>query len=476
MTKSNFHTKLYVSFLFGMLILTAPFAFDGHAKDVKNDTESVEEVRLKKDKFIDIQEVVSDSGIKAWLVEDHAIPVISLIFGFKDAGSKLDPANMQGLTSLAASTMDEGAGNLDSQAFQKELQDLSISLSFSGGRDNFGGSVRTLTKNKERAFELLKLALTSPRFDEEPLTRMRIANQSRIKGSMTQPNWIAARIQNDKIFHGHPYSLNSGGTLKTLENVKAEDLKKFTERLGKDNLVVSVAGDLSPDELKVLLDDVFGGLKEAKLRKTETFDVTNSGKTYLKIKEIPQTVIELAHKGISRKDPDYFSAQVMNFILGSSGFGSRLTEEVREKRGLTYGIYSYFRDYADTAVMHVSTSTANENVRSVLDLIEYEWVKMSETDISQKELENAQNYLIGSLPLSLTSTGKIAGLIQSIQMEELPIDYLDQREEALKNVTVSDVREVAQRLLDPDQFTAVLVGQPEGVDEFEQVLDLPNVE
>ena len=383
---------------------------------------------------------------------------------------------MQGLTSMAASTMDEGAGDLDSQAFQKELQDLSISLSFSGGRDNFGGSVRTLTENKDRAFELLKLALSKPRFDEEPITRMRISNQSRIKASMTQPRWIAARIQNDKIFQGHPYSLNSGGTIKTLENIKAADLRKFTERLGKDNLVVSVAGDISPSELKILLDHVFGHLRDAKLRETKTFDVTNPGKTYVKIKEIPQTVIELAHKGISRKDPDYYSAQVMNFILGSSGFGSRLTEEVREKRGLTYGIYSYFRDYSDTAVLHVSTSTANESVRSVLDLIEYEWIKMGETAITEKELEDAQSYLIGSLPLSLTSTAKIAGLIQSIQMEELPIDYLDEREDAIKNVTVKDVQDVAQRLLDPEQFTAVLVGQPQGVDEFEQVQDLPNVE
>ncbi|MCB1838978.1 MAG: insulinase family protein [Rhodospirillales bacterium] len=429
-----------------------------------------------KQTFIKIQEVDSASGLKAWLVEDHSVPVISMQFGFKDAGSKQDSADKQGLSQLASNTMDEGAGDLESQAFQGELENLSIHLSFSSGRDHFSGELKTLTRNKGRAFELLNLALMKPRFDAEPLERMRVANISRVKGSMTQPDWIASRIQNDKIFEGHPYALNSGGTLTSLKKITADDLHTFMKRLGRNNLRVAVAGDITADELKVELDKIFGSLPQATLPESAPFTVTHPGKTYFHEKDIPQTVIEMSQGGISRKDPDYQIAQVMNFVLGSSGFGSRLTEEVREKRGLTYGIFTYFVDYEDTQVLHVSTSTATSNVNEVIKITREEWKKMIDTAISEKELKDAKNYMIGALPLSLTSTDKIAGLLISIQMDDLPIDYLDQRQQKIEATTIADVQRVAQRLLKPESFTTILVGKKEGIEGAEIVTTLPNVE
>lgn len=426
--------------------------------------------------FLKIKEVKSESGLKAWLVEDHTVPVIALQFGFKDAGSKLDPVEKQGLTQMASNTLDEGAGDLESQAFQGELQNLSISLSFNSGRDNFSGEVKTLSRNKARAFELLKLALTKPRFDAEPVERMRVANLSRVKSSMSEPEWIAARIQNDKIFAGHPYALNSGGTLTTLKSITPDDLRGFMKRLGRNNLVVGVAGDMTAEELKIVLDDVFGSLPEVSVAESKNFPLSNAGKTFLYEKDIPQTVIEMNQGGISRKDPDYQIAQVMNFVLGSSGFGSRLTEEVREKRGLTYGIYTYFMDYEDAQILHVSTSTATANVKAVLDIVHEEWTKMLSTDITPKELEDARNYLIGSLPLSLTSTDKIADLLYSLQADDLPITYLDERQKKIESTTVADVRKVAERLLKPENFTVILVGQKAGITGAKPVEALPHVD
>lgn len=427
--------------------------------------------------LLDIKQVTSESGITAWLVEDHSIPVISIEFGFKGAGSKQDGNGKQGLARMLSNTLDEGAGDLDSQEFQKALRDLVISLRFSASRDHFTGSLKTLSKNKTRAFELTKLALTKPRFDKDPVERMRKANQSRIRSSLSDPGWMAARLLNDKAFAGHPYALNSGGTLSSLDDIKSTDLQKFHKNhIGHNNLVVSASGDITPEELSVVLDDIFGDLPEVALPEIESFELQNQGNVYLYRQDIPQTVIEIMQPGIGRDDPDFQTAQVMNFILGSSGFGSRLTEEIREKRGLTYGVYSYFYDLDHFKGLAVSTSTANANVAEMLELIKEEFSRMAAAPVSEKELSEAQSYLIGSIPLSLTSTDKIAGLMLSFQLDDLPIDYLDQREKTIRATTAGDIQTLAQRLLKPDSFVTILVGQPENIAEKESVSSLPNVE
>lgn len=426
--------------------------------------------------LLDIKKVESQSGLEAWLVEDHSIPVIALQFAFRDAGTKNDPIEKQGLARMASNTMDEGAGDLDSQAFQKALQNLSITLRFSANRDHFTGQVKTLTRNKDEAFHLLKLALTAPRFDEEPVGRMRVSNQSRIKSALMDPDWMAARILNDRAFEGHAYALNSGGTLTTLDNITPDDLKAFHKRLGRGALVVSAAGDITAEELAGLLDDIFGDMPEGEKPETESFKVSHKGQTYLYKQDIPQSVIEMVQPGIGRKDPDYQTSQVMNYILGASGFGSRLMEEVREKRGLTYGIYTYFQNYEGGDTMHVTTSTANENVGEVLSIIRQTWEGMRQAPVSDAELADAKSYLLGSLPLSLTSTDSIAGLLLSLQLDNLPIDYLDQRAEEIAKVSQDDVLALAKKILQPDDFMTVLVGQPTDVSDAEIVVELPNAE
>lgn len=427
-------------------------------------------------KFLDIKEVTSPAGIKAWLVEDHSIPVISLEYAFRDTGAKNDPQDKQGLSQLASNTMDEGSGSLTSEEFQKRLQDQSISLTFDSNRDTFGGNLKTLTTNKESAFQLLNLALTQPRFDEEPVERMKAANLSRIKSSMTNPEWIAARLQNDRIFEGHAYSRNSGGTLSSLASITPADLKSFHKTLGKNNLVIAVAGDISAAELSTKLDEIFGGLPEVPSKPSDKTTLKNAGKTYIFKKDIPQTIIEIAQTGVSREDPDYHAAQLMNYILGGSGFGSRLTEEIREKRGLTYGIYSYFQEYEATKAFHISTSTENKNVSDMIALIKTEWQKMKQAPVTDKELQDAKSYLIGSMPLSLTSTNAIASLLLSLQLDKLPVNYLDTREKTLRGITPEDIQKTAQRLLDEESFTTILVGQPDGIKNADIIETIPNVE
>lgn len=427
-------------------------------------------------KFLDIQIVTSQNNITAWLVEDHSIPVIAMTFSFRGAGAKNNPPEKQGLARLASNTMDEGAGEIKSQEFQKTLRDKSISLSFSAGRDNFGGNLKTLSANKQIAFDLLKLALTKPRFDQEPVDRMRESNKSRVKSSISNPRWLAARIQNDRIFENHPYALNSGGTLSSLDRITPDDLRTFHKTLGKNQLVIGVAGDIKADELKAVLDDIFGGMPDVKTKQPTKSPVQNAGQTYLYEQDIPQSVIEMSQMGINRKDKDYYPAHIMNFILGESGFGSRLMEEIREKRGLTYGIYSYFRQYDETDILHVSTSTVNESVPEMISLIHAEWDKIKAAPVTEEEINDAKSYLIGSLPLSLTSTSSIAAVLLSLQLDDLPIDYLDMRAVKIQAVSIDDIQAVAQRLLDKDSMTTVIVGSPQGIGNAQKITDLPNVE
>ena len=431
------------------------------------------------EKVLDIQEVKSSSGVTAWLVEDHTLPLISFEFVFNGSGAINDGEAKQGLSRLLSNTMDEGAGDLPSDKFQKTLSDNSITLYFSSGRDGFGGNLKTLTRNKDKAFELLKLALTKPRFDEEPLERMLEANLSRIKSNMTTPNWISARVFNDLAFEGEPYALNSGGTLSTLPKITADDLRQHVKNyLTQDRLTIGVAGDITKEELTKVLDDVFGDLPKTSTEPTfERFSLKNTGNQYLFKKDTPQTLITVALPSFQIDDPDYYALRVMNQILGASGFGSRLMEQAREKEGLTYGIYSGFvhQDYIDAIT--VSTSTKNESVPRMLEIIQQETQKMAEKEVSKEKLKKIKSYMVGSLPLSLTSTGSLSSILLSLQIDNRSIDYLDQYSDRINAVTAKDVQRVAQRLFKDKSPLVVMVGSPDIEEENLIVIEsLSNVE
>ena len=431
-----------------------------------------------KEKVLDIQEVTSPGGIKAWLVEDSSLPIISLRFSFKGAGAIRDGQEKQGIARLLSNTMDEGAGDLTSQEFQKMLSDYSISLSFNSGRDNFGGKIKTLSRNKEKAFELLTLALTQPRFDEEPVNRMRQANLSRIRSSMGNPDWISARLFNDIAFQGHPYALNSGGTLTTLQAITTDDLRQYVKDwLTKDRLMIGVTGDISAKELRTVLDRIFGQLPSSgKTKETKQHTIQNSGTNFFYEKDIPQTILSMALPSFDKNDPDYYALRVMNYIFGGGGFGSRLMEEAREKRGLTYGIYSGLiaQDYLDAFT--VSTSTKNESAQEMINIIKQEMNKIISQEVSKAELQDAQSYITGSMPLSLTSTGAVSSILLGLQLDDRPIDYLDHFIDRINAVTTKDIQRVAERALNPEKMTTIMVGKPENFQNLKKIETIPNVE
>ena len=448
--------------------------------EVQKEQLGTQETNTQQDdeRILDIQEVTSAQGVKAWLVEDHNLPIIALHFSFRHVGAAQDNKDKQGLARLLSNTMDEGAGDLPSQEFQKTLSDNSISLFFSSGRDNFGGTLKTLSRNKDTAFNLLKLALTEPRFDAEPVERMKQANISRIQSSKGNPDWINARLFNDVAFTDHPYALNSGGTLSTLKNITTDDLKqRHKTSIRKDNLVIGVAGDITPNELKTLLDNIFGDLPNAPLdNSTKELTLQNQGKTYLYKKDIPQTIITASLPSIKETDPDYYALRLLNFIYGGGGFGSRLMEEAREKRGLTYGIYSSLQNQDYINLLTVSTSTKSKSVQEMMGIIKHEMDTIKNTTVSEETLQNAKSYMTGSMPLGLTSTDKIASVLLSLQLNERSLNYLDELKNNINKVTTDDLTRVAKRVLDPSKLLTVMVGQPKNIENAIELKELPNVE
>ena len=411
-----------------------------------------------------IVEVKSPGGITAWLIEDHTLPLVAVDFQF-DGGTALDPAGQEGRANLAMDLLDEGAGDLDSHAFKSRVEDLSVRLDFEASYDAVGGTMRTLSANADPAFDLLRLSITSPRFDAAAIERVKSQVTAELREGDEAPRVIADRIWWRTAFPDHPYGRRSAGTLETIAKLGAEDLHRFVaERFGRDKLTVGVVGDITPERLKPLLDSTFGALPAhataAAVEETAAFD---EGALLVVNMPIPQSVVTFGERGIKRDDRDWYAALVMNEILAGNGLTSRLTAEIREKRGLAYGVGAGLSPLRHAGILYGRVATRNDRVGDMLEILRAEWRRFRDDGPTQAELDAAKKYLIGSFPLSLDTTTRLASLLVSLQIEELGTDYIEHRAAALSAVSVDDVRRVAKRLLDPDRLRIVIVGAPKGL-------------
>lgn len=424
---------------------------------------------------LDIQAVTSPSGIKAWLVEDHSNPILSLSFSF-DGGESSDPVGKEGRARLVSGLLDEGAGDLDSQAFQKALTDNSISLRFNSRIDRFSGELVTLTETREQAVDMLRLALTAPRFDAEPVERIRAQVQASIRNDLQNPRSIASRVWWAASFPGHPYGRSGDGTADSVAAVTIDDLRAFVgAAFARKGLVVSAVGDIEADALAALLDRVFGSLPETGSLAAVPDTLPKAvGETMVVEVPVPQSVVVLGHAGIARDDPDWYAASLLNEIL-AGGFGSRLTEEIREKRGLVYGVYAYLLPLDHVPLVMGGLATQNARVAESIGILRQEWQRMAESGPTEAERSDALTYLLGSFPLRLTDSDGTAGVLMGLQESDLPIDYLDQREALYRSVTMEDLRRVAARLYRPELLTVVFVGMPDGVTGTARAPQVPGV-
>jgi zinc protease len=413
---------------------------------------------------VDIQEVTTPGGITAWLVEEDAVPFTALEIRFAGGGS-LDREGKRGAINLMTATIEEGAGDLDAQAFSVARDELAAAFSFDVSRDGLSVSARFLTENRDEAIALLKLALTEPRFDQSAIDRVREQILSNIRSDMTDPNTIASQIAAELTFGDHPYGSSLDGTLESVATLTREDIvNAYRDVIVKDRVYVGAAGDISAEELAVLLDDLLGDLPTGGAPLPEPAEPSVAGGVTVEQMNIPQSVAMFGHTGISRDDPDFFAAFVANEVFGGSGLQSRLSLEVREERGLTYGIGSYLVNWDYSDMILGQFASANDRVAEAIDVVRTEWAKIAEEGVTQEELDAAKTYLTGAYPLRFDSNASIARILVGMQQDGLPIDYLDTRNGKVEAVTVEDVQRVVKRLYRPDDLYFVVVGQPDGLE------------
>ena len=417
---------------------------------------------------VEVVRVISPGGIEAWLVEEHGIPILSLKAVFK-GGAVLDPEGREGRAYMASGLLDEGAGPYDSQAFQARLEDLAIHLRFDAGLDSFSVGLKTLSEYSDEAFEMLRLAMVEPRFDAEPVERIRGQILVQIVRGAEDPDRIASRNWFDYAFPDHPYGRPVMGTPETLNRLTADDLRRLvTDQLTRDRLTIGVVGDITPERLAGLLDKTFGSLPERGVALDIPYGTPQAkGRTIIIERDIPQSIVLFGHGGLKRDDEDFYAGYVMNYILGGSGFTARLTDEIRVKRGLAYGVYSYLSPMDYAALFMGRVATENSSVAESLDILRAEFARMRDDGVSEQELIDAKTYLTGSFPLRLDSNGKIARLLVGIQLENLGIDYIERRNDYIEAVTLEDISRVARRLLRPEDLEVVIVGKPENIQATE---------
>ncbi len=409
---------------------------------------------------IDIQQVVSPSGVHAWLVEDHSIPLIALSYAFL-GGSAQDPTDKEGVANLVSGLLDEGAGDLDRLAFATRLEELSISLSFDTDEDTFSGSLRTLTENRGEAARLLRLALTEPRFDAEPVERIRAQVLAGLRARERSPNQIASQKFNDALFPGHVYGKPTSGTVESVAAVTVDDMRAFMGKVfARDDLKVTVVGDIDAATLGAMLDDIFGALPEtADLAPVPDAPPPLAARIDV-ASNTPQTSIRFAGLGVMRADPDFVPAFMASYILGGGKVGTRLYDAVRVQRGLTYAISLGLDTMRHAGWFTGSTQTRADQADAVLALIQDEVTRFADEGPTEQELADAKAYMIGSYPLRFVTSRGIASQLMAIQLDNLGVEYVDKRNDMIAAVTVDDVKRAAKRLFGDGLPIVVKVGPP----------------
>lgn len=411
-----------------------------------------------------IQTVKSPGGIEAWLVEEHSVPLMAMRFAF-EGGNSQDLQGKEGLANFITAMMDEGAGDLTALQFQERTEEIAMRMGFDDSRDALYGSFETLRENRDDAIELLRLAINQPRFDNDALERIRGQLLAGLAFAAKDPDRVAAREWFSAAFPDHPYGRPASGTVESIAKITRDDLHEYRKRVfAKDTLKVVAVGDVDAATLGKILDQVFGDLPEKADLVPVPFVQPKKGRNLHVVEmPVPQSVATFGLAGIPRKDPDFMPAFVMNHILGGGGFSSRLMEEVREKRGLAYSVYSYLQPYQHASIFTGGVATKNDEIGQSLEVIQSELHRMATEGPTPQELENARSYLVGSYPLRFDTNSKIANQLLGIMQDGLGIDYVEKRNELVEAVTLDDVKRAAARILSTDNLITTVVGQPKNL-------------
>jgi zinc protease len=411
-----------------------------------------------------VKTLVSPGGVEVWHVESNVVPLIAVAFVF-EGGSAHDPADRPGVAQMLARLLDEGAGEYNSDAFQERLAGRAIELSFNAGNDAIGGSLKTLVKHADEAFELLRLALAEPRFDQDAIERVRAQTIAGLRYQQNDPGVMATRRFFEEGFAGHPYGRPTSGTPESVAAITRDDLVALHRAIiTRGRVKVAVVGAIDAERLAVLVDKAFGALPDAKpLGLVEPTTLRQLGARFVVDLDVPQSVIRFGTQGVPWRDPGFIPAYVLNHILGGGAFTSRLFQEVREKRGLAYSVGTSLVSYRSAAMTWGYTATKNERVGEAMQVISDEIMRLKQEGPTDEELQKAKDYLVGSYALGFDTSTKIAHTMVQIAFEGLGVDYIARRNALVAAVSQEDIHAAAERLFGDGRMLTVIAGRPTGM-------------
>ena len=408
--------------------------------------------------------VAAAPGIEAWHVASPVVPMIAFAFTF-EGGAAQDPEGRSGTAQMLSRLLDEGAGDLGSDAFQEALAARAIELSFHTSPDSVGGSLKTLVKHADEAIDLLALALARPRFDPPAIERVRAQMIAGLRYQQNDPGVMASRRYFREAFPGHPYGRASSGTIESVSAITRDDLVAMHRAIiGRGGLKVAVVGAVEAEGVAAMIARAFAGLPEAgPLAAVPRTHIHDLGRRIVVDLDVPQSVIRFGLGGLAWRDPDFIPAYVLNHVLGGGAFTSRLFQEVREKRGLAYSVGTSLTSHRAVAMTWGYTATKNERVVEALDVIGDMIGQLATDGPADEELQKAKDYLTGSYALGFDTSTKIANQLVQIAFEGLGMDYIARRNDLVASVTQADIRRAAARTLGDGRMLVVAAGRPVGL-------------
>ncbi len=407
---------------------------------------------------VKIEHWTDRSGAEVYFVESHGLPILDVQIDFS-AGTAYDPAERKGLAALTRRLMETGAAGIDEERLAAQLADSAAHLSGSTRRDRSGFSLRTLSSQAEReaALAVLRSVLQQPDFPAAALERERARMIAGIEQGDTRPDEIAAKRFNREIFPDHPYGYSP--TAQTVAAISREDVVAFHRtHFSAREAVVSIVGDVSRAQAEAIAQRLTAGLPEGGAAHELPAQRAPQRKTIRIDHPATQCHVYVGLPGMKRDDPDYFPLLVGNYILGGGGFVSRLMQEVREKRGYAYSVYSYFVPLKQPGPFQIGLQTKREQVGDAVKVLEATLTEFLRNGPSEREVERARRNIADGFALRLDSNRKILEYVAAIGYYRLPLDFLEQYPRRVRAVTREQVREAFARRVRPEHLVTVIVG------------------
>lgn len=412
---------------------------------------------------VKIQQWQTVSGSEVYFVENHDLPIVDISVNFA-AGSARDSAAKSGLAGVTRYMMTLGAAGMTDEKIANKMADIGAILGGDFDADRAGFKLRTLSSEREKtqALEVFTKILQQPDFPDDVLTREKARIISGLQESATQPESISSKEFMKALYGSHPYSLDESGEVDTVAKITRDDLQSFYKQYyGAKGAVVAIIGDLTREQAGAIAESISTGLpKSAAVNPIPAVTLPTQPLEKRIAHPASQSHILLGYPGIKRGDPDLFPLYVGNYVLGGGGFVSRLTEEVREKRGLVYSVYSYFMPMAEPGPFQLGLQTKKDQAEDALKLVKETLDNFIKNGITEAELKAAKANIIGGFPMRIDSNSKILDYLAVIGFYKLPLNYLDEYNSNVEKVTVAQIKDAFSRRLKTENFVTIIVGDP----------------